>query len=440
MEPINYVSVGIGFICIVVSVIVLISSLVKSDRKLMLNRLFIGFVFCNIGVVASDVVAWLMTERAEWYAFYLIRAANFLHYIFGAFILTVMTIYMLAYIESNVKVARRLKTVAFFLCALSLVLTIVSQFNGMYYTIDEFNIYHRGELFLLSQVIPVIGLIINIYIVLFYRKAFGRKASLFLLTYMILPLTALCIQMVFFGITFVNISTTLTALILYIGVHTEREKNMALRITFIEQQLNLQGEHYKMLHEHITETKRARHDLRHHLSVFQSYIESGETEKLADYVNEYRNSLPDDTESVYCENYAVNSILRHYVGMAKREGIQVDVRMELPENAGINDSDLCIVFGNCLENAIEACWDIENPFIKINSKIIGKMITITVDNSFDGIIENENGVYLSRKRNGEGEGIGIPSVKTVAKKYGASARFEVKGNVFQVAVMLRGNK
>jgi hypothetical protein len=380
-----------------------------------------------------------MTGNVERYAFYLIRAANFLHYAFGALVLTALTLYMLAYIESNVKVARGVKTAALSLCALSLTLTVISQFNGMYYTIDENNIYHRGELFLLSQSLPVAGLAINIGIVLFYRKAFGRKASLFLLTYMILPLTALCIQMLFFGITFVNIATTLNVLILYIGVQAEREKNMALRIMFVEQQLGLQGEHYQMLHEHITETKRARHDLRHHLSVFQSYVDSGETDKLSEYMNKYKNTFPDDTGIVFCENYAVNSILHYYISMAKSEGIHVDTHLEFPKKTGVNDSDLCIIFGNCVENAIEACRKIEDGerFIRINAGLEEKMLAITIDNSFNGVIKEMNGAFISQKRDGEGEGIGISSVKAVARKYDGVTRFEAKGKIFQASVLLQ---
>jgi cell division protein FtsB len=429
--------VGLGLFCIIIAVIILVAALLKSDRRLLLNRLFIGFILCNIGIVSSDVVAWLMTENTGRYAFYLIRSANFLHYAFGSLILTVMTLYMIAYIETNVKVVRELKIAVLSLCALSMILTVISQFNGMYYTIDEYNVYHRGELFILSQILPVIGMIINIGIIFFYRKALAGKAMLFFMTYYVLPTIALLIQMLFYGITFINIALTLTVLILYISVHTEREKNMAMRITFAENQLKHQSEHYNTLQTHITETKQARHDLRHHLSVIKSYIDMGETEKLTAYISEYESSLPDDTEIIFCENYAVNSILRYYIGIARREGTHVSTKIDFPENAGVSDSDLCIVFGNCIENAVEACRNIDEgkKFIKINAGLTGEMITITIDNSFNGTINETNGVFMSQKR--KDEGIGISSVKAVARKYDGVVRFETTGYVFQASVMLK---
>jgi sensor histidine kinase YesM len=102
----------------------------------------------------------------------------------------------------------------------------------------------------------------------------------------------------------------------------------------------------------------------------------------------------------------------------------------------VSDADLCIVFGNCVENAIEACQRAGGErFIRIKSIIIGDMLAVTIDNSFDGILNQNNNTYQSRKHNGEG--IGISSVKAVARKYGGDAKFESKANVFQASVILR---
>jgi len=203
-------------------------------------------------------------------------------------------------------------------------------------------------------------------------------------------------------------------------------------------QLELQREHYRMIRTHIDETKRARHDLRHHLSVFQTYIETGETGKLADYIDEYKDSLPDDTVIEFCGNFAVNSILRYYTGIARSEGIQIDVHMELPEKTGVSDSDLCIIIGNCVENAIEACRKLdEGKYIKIHSKLKGKMLTVIVANSYDGSIKKVGGSFMSLKH--EGEGLGISSVKAVVDKYGESAQFETGESEFRATIILRVN-
>ena len=342
----------------------------------------------------------------------------------------------------------------FFLAVHVFVIISAMQYTLFHFLHDIHNIWFDlrvMEIILRLTFYPVAWLIIRRLFVSRVNNVDPRNIKLFWLMPMtfsliIAPFMVISSYVLYFTLTITMfLGTTIFSFCLYYLLlktieRTTENTRLESDILHSNQQIALQGEHYKMLRTHIDDTKRARHDLRQHLSAFKSYIETGETEKLEAYINEYSSSLPDDTEITFCENYAVNSILRHYIGIAKSEGIKVDVHTELPENAGVNDSDLCIIFGNCLENAIEACRWIEDTekFINISSKTIGSMLAVTIDNSFDGVIKQDNGIYLSRKR--DGEGIGIASVKAVALKYGIEACFEIDGNVFRAEIMLRRSK
>ena len=101
------------------------------------------------------------------------------------------------------------------------------------------------------------------------------------------------------------------------------------------------------------------------------------------------------------------------------------------------NNDLSIVFGNLLENAIEACLKIDKDkrFIKISSDVNYDMLVITMDNSYDGNFLSVDGRFCSTKR--EGFGIGLSSVQSVARKYYGDAKFEDKDGYFQSSVYLR---
>lgn len=209
-----------------------------------------------------------------------------------------------------------------------------------------------------------------------------------------------------------------------------------------EQQLALEREHYHLINEHIEEAKRARHDLRHHLALLQSYLEEDDSEhrKLKEYISQYSNSLPSDTSFSLCKNYAVDAIVCFYIDQAQHIGIQTDIKLDLPEKIGVADSDLCIIFGNLLENAIEACNRqelSENRFLTVSAAIAGENVVITVDNSFDGEIEHKSGNFLSSKRTGNG--IGTSSVKAVAERYNGITDFTYSEHTFHAAVMLKQN-
>lgn len=203
-----------------------------------------------------------------------------------------------------------------------------------------------------------------------------------------------------------------------------------------QQQLVLQGEQYKMLTENITNDKVTQHDFRHHLSVIKAYSDSGDNKALQKYLADYESSLPDDSGGVYCENHAVNAVVRYYICKANELGIDVSVKINIPKIMSINDLDLCVIFGNCLENAVEACSRLceGNRYIKLRTRLEMQKLGITIDNSFDGEIHKENGIFMSRKH--ECAGIGLSSVAAAAKKYVGTAIFETVGNEFRSSILL----
>ena len=195
-----------------------------------------------------------------------------------------------------------------------------------------------------------------------------------------------------------------------------------------------------MLEEHIEDSRRSRHDLRHHISVFKTLLESGEYGNLKEYLNQFEMTVPSESPVNFCRSYALNAIMSHYYQQAEMENIPVDIQIKLPEKTGIADVDLCIVFGNLFENAIEACRRQNNPqrFIRLSAAMAGTGVVITVDNSFEDRVTQEDGLFLSSKR--FGKGIGTTSVKAIADKYHGFTKFEYDGSVFRASVMLKGEK
>jgi len=204
-----------------------------------------------------------------------------------------------------------------------------------------------------------------------------------------------------------------------------------------QRQLAMEQAHYHTISRHIEETKAARHDLRHHLALVQAYAASGNIKKLEEYINQYIKSVPEDMAIELCKNYAVNTIAHYYMDQAKKEKIKTDIHINLPESIDVADSDLCIVFGNLLENALEACrrHGELNPFITVSAALAGEYVVIAVDNTFEGEIKQDKDIFLSSKR--EGKGIGITSIQAVAEKYHGQTKFQFSHNVFRASVMLR---
>jgi len=204
----------------------------------------------------------------------------------------------------------------------------------------------------------------------------------------------------------------------------------------INRQLATQREQYERIMKNAETVKFMRHDMRHHLTLMGE-LARGE-EKLEEYIQNLSEKLDDAQDKLYCANYAVNAVTAHYLGVAEREGISVDARLEVPEDTGLVPAiDLCVIMGNLLENAVEACRRMTrgNKFIRVRSRVTGDSLSLVVINSFDGLWREggEDGVFLSRKMDGgepAREGVGLSSVKAICGRLLGLAEYEITGDVW----------
>ncbi|MCL2202034.1 MAG: GHKL domain-containing protein [Oscillospiraceae bacterium] len=202
-----------------------------------------------------------------------------------------------------------------------------------------------------------------------------------------------------------------------------------------ENQLDYQREQYGRLMENVETARYMRHDMKHHLAVISEYVAADNLSGINGYLEGLELGLTKARGKIYCENYAVNAIVNHYLGTAENDGVRVKVKLTVPAEAGqVRDSDLCVIVGNILENAVEACRHTPKSerFIRLFSYVQDGVLTFTLENSFDGEIKEWGGIFYSTKR--DGEGIGLSSVAAVAGRYNGAARFEVEENTFLSSV------
>ena len=220
-------------------------------------------------------------------------------------------------------------------------------------------------------------------------------------------------------------------------IRTNESANLREKTKMMEILLDFQKREYEKMDRQIAESRAARHDLRHHLSIVDTYLREEKYDELCVYIDEYKSTLPKIGGPPVSENYAVNAILQYYAELARMENIEIRIQVEIPRKSDYVDSDLCIVFGNCLENAIEACRRMKHGsrYIRVNAKIHGGILGIAVDNSFDGIVKMRDGKILSKKRVDE-EGIGLSSIRAIAEKYSGKANFTYDTCEFWASVLL----
>lgn len=232
----------------------------------------------------------------------------------------------------------------------------------------------------------------------------------------------------------------LALLLLYYALFyvTAHSLGKSMRLQNENNLLQFEAAQYDALKSSIEEARRARHDLRQHLAAIQGWMDKGDMEGLSDYLAKYRQSLPsylDETLS-FCENDAVNSVLRFYAHKARQDKVDFTASVRMAQHIPVPEPELCVLLGNLLENALNACaGQKDKPFIRVNILQNGaSMLTVTVDNPCPLPPDWEGQRLISRRR--DAPGIGTESVKAIARRCHGDARFQWKEGMFYASVML----
>jgi sensor histidine kinase regulating citrate/malate metabolism len=104
----------------------------------------------------------------------------------------------------------------------------------------------------------------------------------------------------------------------------------------------------------------------------------------------------------------------------------------------VSEIDLCIIIGNLLDNATEACMklpDEKERFIRIYIDILKEQLYISVSNAVGGSVKKSGGNYLSTKEK-DGHGFGLMRVDKIAEKYGGFINRQNEEGVFATEIML----
>lgn len=208
-------------------------------------------------------------------------------------------------------------------------------------------------------------------------------------------------------------------------------------LKFADQSIQTQKKQFDSLAKHMDEMHRARHDLRQHLTLVQSYLEKDDKIGLKNYIDSYRSALPPDVLELYCRNDVVNAIVCYYANMARDCHIRFDAKIDYPDSCTISETDITVLLGNILENAVEACQrNVENQaFIKLIIRQHGdSQLLILTDNTCNIPVTFNSGIPMSSKC--KGMGVGTSSIQDIAKRYHGTVRFEWKEKIFYTSVIM----
>jgi sensor histidine kinase regulating citrate/malate metabolism len=199
-----------------------------------------------------------------------------------------------------------------------------------------------------------------------------------------------------------------------------------------------------LMEKHITEVENIykqmrgwRHDYHNHIQTMKAYRAIGENEKIDGYLNSLESDLTSVDTLIKSGNVMADAILNSKLSLAKNRNISVNAKAAVPKNISISEIDLCVIIGNLLDNAIEACMRIDDKskrFIRVYMDLKRSDLYLSVTNSSGGGIQKQGGKYISGK--GESHGFGLMRVDKIVDKYAGYIKRNDEDGAFTSEIML----
>ena len=211
-----------------------------------------------------------------------------------------------------------------------------------------------------------------------------------------------------------------------------------------EQQLDLCSRQAEEREGYYLELRRMRHDMKNHLSGILGMVNAGQTKEAGDYIQKMLDDgIGTDADEIsHTGNIVVDSLVNHKYALAQKDGIQFEARVFIPSVLPFQSGHLAIIFGNLLENALEACRKLpqEQRYIILAATYIKEMLQICIKNGSPGKLKKDSsGRYLTTKKDTGCHGIGLASVEQALADYDGELFTQYENGEFQASAVLYSN-
>ena len=183
------------------------------------------------------------------------------------------------------------------------------------------------------------------------------------------------------------------------------------------------------------ETRLLRHDMRHYIHNISALLQSGKTETAITFMSRVDKTLTQSEIPRYCENQTINAILTYYLENAKKEGIDIKTRLDIPRIIDVDEMELSTVLANAIENACHACSKMADERYKMLEIICVSTphFVVEIANTYCGeILFDSNSLPVSLE---EAHGIGTQSIDAFVKKNHAILDYQTESSIFRLRIL-----
>ena len=202
-------------------------------------------------------------------------------------------------------------------------------------------------------------------------------------------------------------------------------------------QNGLIGVHYAEVENMYKQIRGWRHDYSNHIQVMKSYAVSGDMESVINYLDELDKDLHTVDSIIKTGNKMTDSILSSKISLAKSKNINVTVDANIAMELKTSQIDLCIIIGNLMDNAIEACLLLpdDKRLIRVFMEMKNTQLYMSfLNTTASGKQKKQSGRFLTSK--GKGHGFGLVRIDNIVERNNGYINRNSEDGVFTTEILL----
>lgn len=225
----------------------------------------------------------------------------------------------------------------------------------------------------------------------------------------------------------------------YMCEHMAKQNDIINKQKQYEIQLSSQAKHLDDILVNQEALRKFRHDIINHLTAIAGYFNNNDCEEGLKYITDISNIVTSDRQSVKTGNIAFDAIINTKKALADSKGIEFDVNVQIPAKLPVDAADICIVFGNAVDNAIEACEKLPKEERKISLTVAyeDSDILCKLTNSVANFGDSHE--LKTHKKDKINHGLGIENIKASLAKYNHVFQIDNNGKEFVLEFIIFGN-
>lgn len=230
-------------------------------------------------------------------------------------------------------------------------------------------------------------------------------------------------------------------LLIFLGYHVNQALNRRdLDHQLLHQKRQTEADYYAALEEQYDRQRVLIHDIHKHLSAIRDLAGQGDSSAVAQYITELEASPALQRKARICGNHLLDVVLCRCQEVCQNKGIAFSADIRDGSVDMLDQTDITALFGNLLENAMEAANGSLDAYIEllVSSRPGGSLLVSLVNTCAQPPESDGSGGFLTQKAQRDQHGLGLKSVKNIVKKHSGTLRqyYEEEAKLFHTVVLI----